>query len=91
MRTNTGGVRGAALVIGLFAVCCGGPLLIGALLATGVGAWLLASGGPVLAAIALLALAVVALWLRQRGWRLTRTGGTDCCALAAIAAAEVKS
>ena len=91
MRTNTGGLGGAAIVLGLFAVCCGGPLLLGALLATGAGAWLLASGGPALVAVALLALAVAALWLRQRGWRISRTGETDCCAPATPASTEVKS
>lgn len=88
MRTNTGGLGGAALVLGLFAVCCGGPLLLGALLATGLGAWLLASGGPVLAAGALLTVAGAALWLRQRGWRFSRTGAADCRALATTAPAE---
>ena len=90
MRTNTGGLGGAALVLGLFAVCCGGPLLLGALVATGAGAWLLASGGPALVAVALLALAVAALWLRQRGWRISRTGQTVCCAPATPAPAEGK-
>ncbi len=80
MRTNTGGLGGAALVLGLFAVCCGGPLLIGALLATGAGALLLASGGPVRVAVALLALAVAALWLRQRRGQPSRSGDPDCCA-----------
>ena len=88
MRTNTGGLGGAALVLGLFGVCCGGPLLLGALLATGVGARLLASGGPVLAAVGFLAVAVAALWLRRRGWRFSRTGAGDCCAPATTSASE---
>lgn len=87
MRTNTG-VLGGAAVLGLFAVCCGGPLLLGALVATGLGAWLLASGGPVLAGAALVAVAVAALSLRQRGWRSSRAGEADCCAPATTAPAE---
>ncbi len=83
MRQDTGDFGGAALAVGLFAVCCGGPLLLGALLATGLGAWLLASGGPALAGGALLvATTIGALWLRRRGWRLARAGNLDRCALA---------
>ncbi len=72
VRADSGGFGGAALVLGLVAVCCGGPLLIVALAATGLGAWLLASGGSALAGAALLAVAVAALWLRQRRWRASR-------------------
>ena len=90
MRQNTGGFGGAALVLGLFALCCGGPLLLGALLATGVGAWLLASGGLALAGGALLLGTILgALWLRRRGWRLARAANTDCCAPAEPAHSEV--
>lgn len=87
MRSNTGAVT---VVLGVFALCCGGPLLIGALLATGLGAWLLASGGPVLAAAALLAVAVAALWLRRRGWPSLRASEADCCVPATTARSEVK-
>ena len=87
MRSNTGGF---ALVLGLFALCCGGPLLIGALLATGLGAWILASGGPALAGAALLAVSIAALWLRQRGWRFSRAGESDCCAPTTTSRPEVK-
>jgi len=90
MRMNTGGFGGAAFILGLFAVCCGGPLLIGAVAATGLGAWLLASSWPALGGLALLAVAVAALWLRQRGWRVSRTGEADCCAPTAISSSAVK-
>lgn len=87
MRSNTGGF---AVVLGLFAVCCGGPLLIGALVATGLGAWLLAAGGSALAGAALLALAVAALWLRQRRWGASRSGRPDRCAPAMTTRLDVK-
>ena len=87
MQSNTGSF---AVVLGLFALCCGGPLLIGALLATGLGAWLLASGGPALAGAALLAIALAALWLRQRGWRFSRASNADCCAPATTSRPEVR-
>ncbi|HZP97176.1 MAG TPA: hypothetical protein VFC31_12725 [Candidatus Limnocylindria bacterium] len=90
MRQDAGGFGGAALVVGLVALCCGGPLLLGALLATGAGAWLLASGGPALAGGALLVGTILgALWLRRRGWRLDRAANTDCCAPAEPAQREV--
>ncbi len=90
MRQDTGGFGGAALVVGLFAVCCGGPLLLGVLLATGVGAWLLAAGGLALAGGALLVATILgALWLRRRGRRLASAAGTDCRAPAEPAYSEV--
>lgn len=90
MRQDSGGFGGAALVVGLFAICCGGPLLLGALLAAGVGAWLLASDGLALTGGGLLVATILgALWLRRRGWRLARTANTDCCAPAAPAHSEV--
>lgn len=87
MRSNTGPFM---VVLGLFALCCGGPLLIGALVATGLGAWLLASAGPTLAGAALLAVAVAALWLLQRGWRFSRASDADCCAPATTSRPEVR-
>jgi hypothetical protein len=52
----------------LVAVCCAGPLLLGALVATGAGAWL-ADHGFLLGAAALIAVAAtlsVAAWFRVR-------------------------
>lgn len=90
MRQDSGGFGGAALVVGLFALCCGGPLLLGALLATGVGAWLLASGGLALAAGAVLVATILGmLWLRRRPGPLARAANTDCCAPAEPAHSEV--
>ncbi len=89
MRQDTGGFGGAALVVGLLAVCCGGPLLLGALVATGAGAWLLASGGLTLAGSALLLATILgALWLRGPGWRLARAAKTGCGAPAKPAHSE---
>lgn len=89
MRQDSGGLGGAALVVGLFALCCGGPLLLGALLATGAGAWLLASGGPALAGGALLLATILgALWLRRRAGPLARAANTDCWAPAEPAHSE---
>lgn len=68
MRKNIEGFNGVALVMGLFAVCCGGPLLIGALAATGLGAWVLGSGGPVGPGLGLIAVAAAALWVRRSRW-----------------------
>ena len=90
MRTENGGLGGEALVVGLLAVCCGGPLLIGGLAATGLGAWLLASGGPALAGAALLALAATALWLQQGRWRTARAADPGCCAPPTTSRSEVK-
>lgn len=91
MRQDGGGVSGAAILVGLVALCCGGPFLLGALLATGVGAWLLASGGLAVAGGALLVAAILGtLWLRRRGWRLVRAAETDCCGAAVPKRAEVR-
>ncbi len=69
MRRSIGGVDGTALLLGVLALCCGGPILLAALAATSLGAWLLAAGGSVLAAIAFLAAATLGvLWLRRRRW-----------------------
>lgn len=77
MRSTSGTF---ALVLGMLALCCGGPLLVGALLATGLGAWLLASSGFALGGAALLAFAAAVLWLGQRSWRFSGASETDCCA-----------
>ncbi len=91
MRQGTDGIGGGALLVGLVALCCGGPLLLGALLASGVGAWLLALGGPVLAGGALLVAAILGtLWLRRRGWLLSRVADADCFAPVKPARSEVR-
>lgn len=56
-----------ALVVPL--VCCGVPLLLAVLVATGAGAWL-AVNGLVLGSAAALVVAAVALgfWIQQRRW-----------------------
>ena len=63
-RGKTAGVEGwlatPAIVI-LVLVCCAGPLLLGALVAAGAGAWLAAHGYAVGAA-ALLGVAAVIAW-----------------------------
>ena len=52
----------AAPVVAILAVvCCAGPLLFGALVATGAGAWL-AAHGYTLGAAALIVLALVLAW-----------------------------
>jgi hypothetical protein len=58
-------IPAAALLV---AICCAGPLLLGALVATGAGAWL-ADHGFLLGAAALIAVAAtlsVAAWFRIR-------------------------
>ena len=52
----------AAPVVAILAVvCCAGPLLFAALVATGAGAWL-AAHGYTLGAVALIVLALVLAW-----------------------------
>ncbi len=60
---------GAPALAVLMMLCCGGPLLVGALAATGAGAWLGTHGYP-LAAAALIVVAGVLAW-RARA-RVTR-------------------
>lgn len=90
IRADNGGFGGVALVLGLFGVCCGGPLLVGTLAATGLGAWLLASAGPALGGVALLAVAVAALWLRRWAWRVSRPRDAGCRARTTTSRSEVK-
>jgi hypothetical protein len=61
----------APVFLFLALLCCGGPLLAGALVATGAGAWL-AGHGYLLGALLLLILAAVLLWR----WRLRVTRGS---------------
>ncbi len=70
-----------ALVIGgLVAICCGGPLLIAALAATGLGAVLVGQGAALLGLAVLAAVAAALLWLRRMGRIGVTRGGADCCA-----------
>lgn len=68
---TTGSRGGGTIIIGAvaFALCCGGPLLIAAVAATGLGATLAAFGWPTLgAAVAVAGLAAAAWWsIRGRG------------------------
>jgi hypothetical protein len=50
----------------LAVVCCAGPVLVAALLATGAGAWLAAHGYTVGAAALLMVVAVLAWRIRVR-------------------------
>ncbi|MDP9266132.1 MAG: hypothetical protein M3O91_08480 [Chloroflexota bacterium] len=81
MRHDTGGFGETALAAGLVALCCGGPVLLDVLAATGIGAWLLAPSGLALAGNTLLVAAILgALWPLRRGWRLARAENKECCA-----------
>ena len=68
-RDKKAGVEGwlatPAIVI-LVVVCCAGPLLIGALLATGAAAWLAAHGYAIGAAALLVVAALLAWRIRVR-------------------------
>lgn len=61
----------APVFIFLALLCCGGPLLVGTLVATGAGAWL-AAHGYLLDALALLVLATLLVWR----WRLRVSRGS---------------
>jgi hypothetical protein len=67
------------LVGGLIAVCCGGPLLLALIAATGVGAVLLSQGAALLALAVLAGAGAAALWLRARGQIRLASGSADCC------------
>ncbi|GAC1476385.1 MAG: hypothetical protein PVS3B2_20630 [Candidatus Dormibacteraceae bacterium] len=63
------GLKGwlATPVIAIIAVaCCAGPLILGALAATGVGAWLAAHGYTLGAAALVVLAALLALWISAR-------------------------
>lgn len=64
------GALTAPLMVVLAGLCCGGPLVAAALIATGAGAWLSAHGFQ-LGGIAALAVASVLLFR----WRLMTRGG----------------
>lgn len=57
-------VLAAPGLILLAIVCCAGPLLLAALLATGAGAWL-AANGYLIGAVALFVIAAVVAWRIQ--------------------------
>ena len=69
----------AALAGGLIAICCGAPLLLGVIAATGFGALLLSQGAVLLALAVLAGAAAAALWLRANGRIRLTSGGADCC------------
>lgn len=77
---RTSELTSAVLVGGLLAICCGGPLLIAALAATGLGAVLVSQGAAILGLAVLAAVAVAVLWLRSQGRIRMATGKADCCA-----------
>lgn len=65
--------------VGVLALCCGGPLLLAALLTAGVGAWALPHGATLVggALFALAAIAASVVLLRRRG---EQAAEADCCA-----------
>ena len=71
---------GATLALGLAAaVCCGGPLVVAALAATGAGAWVLGQQAGIIGALILLAASSLGLFgLRRRGQGRTPCGDDRC-------------
>lgn len=63
---EAGGWLGGTLIAIFVVVCCAGPLLIGAFLATGGAAWLAAHGYELGAAALLVVAAAFALRIRAR-------------------------
>lgn len=64
--------------VAALAICCGGPLLVVALVVSGFGAWLIAQGTLLIGALALIAgVAVAALWLRRAARHATLLGRVD--------------
>lgn len=70
LRADDPGWAGSLALVALPAICCGLPLLVVALLATGAGAWLAANGS--LLAIAAMVLAVGLLSARYVRTRRSR-------------------
>lgn len=60
---------GGALAL---AICCGGPLLVGAVIATGLGGWLVSDGAVLAGSVVLAAGAVVAALLGRKVLRTHR-------------------
>lgn len=72
MRTADGTV-GALLVGALAVICCATPLLIAAIGATALAAWLAKSAYVVIPA-AIIAAGLAVIWFQRR-----RVGAQDCC------------
>lgn len=53
-------------------ICCGGPLLVGALIVSGAGGWLLSQGAVVLGALALAAGVLLAALVGAKAYRTHR-------------------
>lgn len=69
------------VAVGLIAICCGAPVLLAALAATGAGVWLLDHGATALAAVAVfVAIALVLVWLRLGCALGTTSHAESCCA-----------
>lgn len=67
------------IAVGALALCCGGPILLAALLTAGIGAWALEHGATLVggALFALAAIAASVVLLRRRGGQAAEA---DCCA-----------
>lgn len=69
-RADDHGWVGTAVLIALPVICCGLPLLVVALLATGAGAWLTANGSLLAVPAVVLAAALLSVrYLRMRSRR----------------------